>query len=147
MSDTIVVGYDDSDAARAALRWAIDHARHREAEVLLTYVVSSVAEWELAAVQVNPDPIRRSIEQRLRLEWSAPVREAGLRWRPVVRVGRPAEELMRCAREEHASLIVVGMSTRGTLAELVMGSLTHDLLRHAARPVVAVPASWVPTAS
>ena len=44
---------------------------------------------------------------------------------------------------EHASLLVVGMTARGTLAALLYGSTTsHDLLRHALRPVVAVPAEW-----
>lgn len=48
---------------------------------------------------------------------------------------------MRYARDELASLMVVGMTARGTLAELLYGSVTtHELLRHALRPVVAVPA-------
>jgi Universal stress protein family. len=49
---------------------------------------------------------------------------------------------MRTAREEQATLIVIGMTARGTLSELVLGSTQHELLHHAVRPVVAVPASW-----
>jgi nucleotide-binding universal stress UspA family protein len=34
------------------------------------------------------------------------------------------------------------MTGRGTLNELLMGSTTHQLLHHSARPIVAVPAGW-----
>ena len=46
-------------------------------------------------------------------------------------IGRVAEELMRAAHEEQATLIVIGMTARGTLSELVLGSTQHELLHHA----------------
>jgi nucleotide-binding universal stress UspA family protein len=61
--------------------------------------------------------------------------------------GRPAEALLRCADEEGAELLVVGMTGRGTVNELLMGSTTHRLLQHTARPIVAVPAGWAPDGS
>ena len=42
--ETIVVGYNDSDAARAALDWAIQHAMRTDSELLVAYVASSIAE-------------------------------------------------------------------------------------------------------
>jgi nucleotide-binding universal stress UspA family protein len=140
--NTIVVGYDNSAAAQTALDWATDHAQHIDGELLVIYVASSIAEWELSAAQINPDPIRHEFERRLRDEWTAPLRKAQVPYRTKFVVGRVAEELMRTAREEHAALIVIGMTARGTLSELVLGSTQHELLHHAVRPVVAVPASW-----
>ena len=139
---TVVVGYDNSGPAQAALGWAIDHALRGGSELLVVYVASSIAEWELAAAQINSDPIRREFERRLREEWTAPVRKAGVRYRTKLLVGRVADELMRTARAENATLLVIGMSPRGTLSEIVMGSTQHDLLHRALRPVVAVPATW-----
>jgi len=142
--ERIVVGYDHSSGARAALRWAIHHGTGRDVELVIVYVMSALAEWELAAVQVDPDPIRQEFERRLREEWTAPVREAGVPYTTNVAVGRPADQLMRVARRDDAALIVIGMTGRGTLAELVFGSTTHDLLRPELRPVVAVPVHWIP---
>jgi nucleotide-binding universal stress UspA family protein len=140
--EILAVGYNDSPAAQAARRWAIHYARDRDAEIRLVYVVSSLAEWELAAIQVNTDPMHHELDQRLRGEWSQPLRDAGVHYETQLLTGRPTEELMHYARRERASLIVIGMSPHGTLAELYFGSTTHSLLHHALRPVVAVPADW-----
>ena len=139
---TIVVGFDNSDAARAALDWAVEHATRIGGELLVVYVASSIAEWELSAAQINPDPIRHEFERRLNDEWTAPVRMANVPCRTRFVVGRPADELMSAARAEQAAVIVIGMTARGTLSELVWGSTQHELRHHAVRPVVAVPASW-----
>jgi len=140
--ETIVVGYDDSEAARAALAWAIGYARDRDATILLVYVVASVLEWELAAIQVNPDPVRHRFEQLLATSWSEPLREAAIAHESLLMVGRPSESIMQCARDRDASLIVIGMTGRGMLHELVSQSTARHLLHHAQRPVVAVPTTW-----
>jgi nucleotide-binding universal stress UspA family protein len=140
--DRILVAYDHSDASQAALRWAIDYSESRDVGLLLVYVVSSLAEWELAAVQVNPDPIRHSIQRLLGGEWSEPLRDAGVPFETRVLVGRSADAILHCAEEEHASLIVLGLTSRGTLFELIAGGTTERLLHHAHRPVVAVPVGW-----
>ena len=142
-----LVGYDDSPAARSALSWATRHVQRVPGELLVAYVTSSALEWELAAVQVNADPLRHEFERRLREEWTAPLRDAGLTYETRVLHGRPAEALLRCADEEGAELLVVGMTGRGTVNELLMGSTTHRLLQHTARPIVAVPAGWAPDGS
>ncbi len=138
----IVLGYDHSDAAQAAMRWATAQARLTGAPVTTVYVVSSTVEWELAAVQINPDPVRHGFERRLEDEWIAPLRAAGIEHHTVVRVGRVPDELMRVAAETEADLIVIGMTTHGALAELVSKSTLRTLRGKAVRPVVTVPAGW-----
>jgi nucleotide-binding universal stress UspA family protein len=145
--ERIIVGYDDSPAARGALTWAVHHAQRAEAELIIVYVVSSSFEWELNAVQINTDPIRKEFERRLRGEWTEPVRAAGVRYETQLDVGRPARALLDAARRHEAALIVIGMTARGTLGELVFSSVGHQLFHHAARPVVAVPEGWEPTGS
>jgi len=142
-----LVGYDDSPAARSALTWGLGHAQREHAGLVVAYVSSSALEWELAAVQVNADPLVHEFERRLREEWTAPLREAGVAYETRLLHGRPADALLRCAEEDDAELIIVGMTGRGTVNELLMGSTTHQLLHHAARPIVAVPAGWRPDGS
>jgi nucleotide-binding universal stress UspA family protein len=140
--DKILVAYDHSDASQAALRWAIDYSESRDVDLLLVYVVSSLDEWELAAIQVDPDPIRHNIQRLLAGEWSEPLRVAGVTFETRVLVGRPADAILHCAEQENAAMVVLGMTNRGTLFELVAGGTRGRLLHHAHRPVVAVPVGW-----
>lgn len=142
--ETIIVGFDNTDASRAALRWAAHHAKRVGAELLVVYVASSTAEWELSMIQVNPDPIRHEFEKRLQGEWTESLRTAGVPYRAELVVGRPADALLDVARACDPALIVVGMSGRGTLGELVVGNTASRLSHHAARPIVTVPPSWEP---
>lgn len=142
-----LVGYDDTPASRSALAWAMRHVQRVPGAIVVAYVSSSALEWELAAVQVNADPLRHEFARRLREEWTAPLRDVGVTYETRVLHGRPAEALLRCAEDEAVELLVVGMTGRGTLNELLMGSTTHQLLHQSARPIVAVPAGWAPDGS
>jgi nucleotide-binding universal stress UspA family protein len=144
--EKIVVGYDHSPAAQGALAWGVDYAGRSGAELIIVYGVSSAWEWELAAIQVNPDPIRHKIGQLLRQDWTASVRAAGVHHQTEVLVGRPADVLLASARRHEAALIVLGMTGRGTLGELVTGSTGRQIAHHAVRPIVTVPAGWTPPA-
>ena len=140
-----LVGYDDTPASKSALAWATRHVQRVPGKLVVAYVSSSALEWELAAVQVNADPLRREFTRRLQEEWTEPLRQAGVSYETRVLDGRPADALLRCADDEGVELIVVGMTGRGTLNELLMGSTTHQLLHRSAqrvRPIVAVPAGW-----
>jgi nucleotide-binding universal stress UspA family protein len=141
-ANTIVVGYDHSEPAQAALRWATEQAECSSSELLLVYAASTVVDWELAALQFDPDPLRRRIEHSLENEWTEPLRTRGITYSTKFVLGRPAEQLMNVARACDAQLIVIGMSPRGTLTELISGSTLHDLRKHAVRPVVVVPPGW-----
>lgn len=143
----IIVGFDDSPAAQGALSWAVDYTVRTGDELVIVYVISSAWEWELAAVQVNPDPIRREIGELLTGSWTEAVRVAGVSYQTEIGVGRPAEVLLASARRHDAALIVLGMSGRGTLSELVLGSTGREVTHHAVRPIVSVPAGWAPTHS
>src|SRR5437868_2582168 len=139
--ETIVLAYDDSDAAKAAGAWVVRYATSHDAEVVVVYALSSLWEWELAAVQIDPDPIRREYERLLREVWTEPLRQAGVPHSTrVVKGRRAADSILQCARDLHASFIVVGMTPRGTLGELVLRNTAEDLVHHAQQlPVMSVP--------
>lgn len=143
--ERLVIGYDDSPGARRALKWAVQYAKRTASELVVVYVVSEAWEWELASVQVNTDPLRKDVERRLRGEWTADVRAAGVPYRTELEVGRPAEVLLAAARRHAAVLIVVGMSEGGAISELIRGSASHQMRQHAIRPIVTVPAAWEPS--
>ncbi len=127
------------------MRWATSYASERERSVLVLNVIPSLAEWELAAIQVNTNPLRRRLEALLRTEWTASLRDAGVCYRTKLKEGRPAEVILKTARKTNAELIVIGMTERGLLHELVLGATVRRVMHQALRPVVAVPADWAAT--
>ncbi len=54
------------------------------------------------------------------------------------KIGNPAKEIVACAHEEAVDLIVLGTHGRGSVTELVMGSIARSVLRNAHLPVLVV---------
>src|SRR5262249_56341008 len=75
---TIVVGVNDSPASVRAVRWSASIAEAVHGRVVAVFAVSRVGIWELAALQVNPDPVVREYERRLKGPWTQPLRETGV---------------------------------------------------------------------
>jgi nucleotide-binding universal stress UspA family protein len=51
----------------------------------------------------------------------------------------PAPTLIAVADEVHADLIVTGSRGLGGFGELLLGSVSHQLVQHAPVPVVVIP--------
>jgi nucleotide-binding universal stress UspA family protein len=135
----IVVGYDDSRASRAALRWAVREASLRAAPVVVVHVVSSIREWVLAALQVDTDRLRRRAGRELRDVWTAPLRARGVPYTAQVASGRPGPTLLRVARSRRAACVVIGTDHRQRLGVRNDGPVTRYVQHHARRPVIVVP--------
>lgn len=145
----IVVGVDGSAEAEAALRWAVRLAAPLEAAIVAVHVVDVQPHpvWSLeAGMTLLPDVIEDGIraerarrQQLLESGWTASPRKAGVWYRSVLVDGHAAEEIMRVAEAEHADVIVVGRCGHGSFTELVVGSVSHQLVHHAHTPVVVVP--------
>lgn len=140
MTDDIVVGFDGSQNAAAALRWAIAFANgHAEVRAL---VAIEIAPW------LRSDIIEERLADELREERSRLIGlldqvepDGAARREVVVRGARPA--LARAA--ETADLIVVGAHGSGRFSSAVLGSVSTWMLDASTRPTVVVPASERPT--
>ena len=66
------------------------------------------------------------------------LREAGRRVSALVVHGSPATELMRTAEEVQADLIVLGTHGRSGISRAVYGSVTRNVMIHAACSVLIV---------
>lgn len=53
--------------------------------------------------------------------------------------GKPAEVILRVAQERGADLIAMTTHGRGGISRLVFGSVTEEVLRHTAIPVLVMP--------
>ena len=139
----IVVGVDASPAARAALGWAIEYARAVGAELVAVHVFEPPAYYaypygETAPVQFDA-ALREGVRRCFEEDWCAPLAEADVPHRQVMADGRAASVLLDVADREGAELVVTGRRGLNTLGELVLGSVSHNLVHGSKRPVVLVP--------
>lgn len=141
MATTIVVGIDGSEGSTRALEWCRDHAAGLDAEVVVVHAFSLAAfalpSYEVPSMAEVASQTREELARLLATEWTAPV--AGIPHRTELVEGPAARALIDVADQEGAELIVVGSRGRGGFAELVLGSVSHQLLHHSRVPVLVVP--------
>ncbi|BCJ57647.1 universal stress protein [Micromonospora endophytica] len=141
MSD-IVVGYDGSPDAAAALDWALEQARWDGRPVRLAYVFEwlTVAGWIGPGVTPGMWPDERARQQVEELVGKAAADAAAthpdLTVRGEVLDGPPALVLEECSAQ--ADLLVLGGRGHGGFAGLLAGSTAVSVTAHAHCPVVVV---------
>jgi len=136
----IVVGIDGSEHARAALEWAIRMAKGMGAEIIAVYAVYVPMYFpEPYGVPVQFDEQwRKEIKAEFEQKWCAPLKASGVGYRTVMADGRPATVIDDVAEREDADVIVVGRRGRSGVAELLLGSVSHELAVHSNRPVLLI---------
>lgn len=135
----IVVGFDGSMGARRALCWAAEDARRRDAllEIVVAWHEPNIVEFSALLDVADHGPYLAAAKATA----AAAVVDARAAGAPEA-VGKavhaaPADAVLSAA--EGADLIVVGSRGRGGFAELVLGSVSHQVVHHATCPVVIVP--------
>ncbi len=137
--ETIVVGVDGSECARAALEIAAREAELRGAHLRVVSV------WEVPISMGAVALGNQSIIDGLREGAEAIVRDAiaeakqrhpSVQYEGVAVEGQAAEVLLHKALD--ASLIVVGNRGRGGFASLLLGSVSQQVVHHAPCPVLVI---------
>ncbi len=124
MNGSIICGVDDSESAKGAARVARALSAELGSGLVFVRVVDDGA----------PDGEVSAVAARLhQLAESATEVDCGAHW--IVEVGHPADRLVAVAKQEAASLIVVGST--GPRSSL-LGSISADVSRRAPCPVVVV---------
>jgi nucleotide-binding universal stress UspA family protein len=135
---TIVVGYDGSTEARRALEVAAARAQPG-GTVVAVHVAPSTSEWLDSSFYANAVAARLRREDEI-LDELGTVELGDVRLEVELVDGSPAEALVRSARVRDALEIVVGSRGLGAI-RAALGSVSQEILRHADRPVVVVPAA------
>ena len=140
----IVVGVDGSEESRAALAWAVEEGRLRQAPVLAIHA------WEVPMVPAPTGLVPPSVEvvgdlTELRQDAAdlveTMVREiagdaADVEVRPLAVEDKPVNALLDAAEQNDAQMIVVGSRGHGGFVALLIGSTSDQVARHATCPVV-----------
>jgi nucleotide-binding universal stress UspA family protein len=143
----IVVGVDSSEGGKAALRFALEEAKLRQATLRVVhtwqfgYIGVSGIEGFSPVVGADLGDLRRTAEVALDavMHEVAPDSDSdGIAIERRVSEGAPATVLIDESRQ--ADLLVVGSRGHGGFAGLLLGSVGQQCAHHAACPVVIVHA-------
>jgi len=137
----IVVGVDGSEHAAAALDWAIGLASRTGAHIVAVHALHLPPVYGVSGYEplLPLDPEWQAEMKRLfEDEWCSPLRAAAVPFSRVFTEGRPASVIADAAERVDADLVVVGRRGRGSLTELLLGSVSHELSHHCKRPVVLI---------
>jgi nucleotide-binding universal stress UspA family protein len=137
---TVAVGYDGSDEAETALAAACQVARRFGAflRVIRVFDATRVA---VPALMTLPDEVtvhqNYETQQREGLDEAIAALPAEVRAESVFVAGAPGPEL--AAQTDGVDLMVVGSRGYGPRAAVLLGGVTHTVIRKAHCPVIVLP--------
>ncbi len=139
--ERILVGFDGSDEAREALRYASALAKQAGGKLILATAVYlpkafGAPELEAQVVGWEEEEIERS--SAALEELASGLRRRGMAIDTSVLTGPPAEALAEEARALDVDLVVVGHRGRGALRRILLGSVADRLVQICPRPVTVV---------
>lgn len=137
MTGPIVIGYDASESALAALAETTTLAKQLEAEVVVVFAFyisplggGDVADYKAALERVGRDAVGEAVA-RLEAE--------GIRVTSRLVSAKPADAIIEVADEVDASLIAVGTVGESPIRGAVLGSVVLKLVQRCPRPMLVVP--------
>lgn len=145
---TILVPTDFSKVAQAATTVAIGIAKKASAKLLLLHIIE------------RPDPVSFNIEAQISepTNWEDKIFTAklierakkemvtttdlasaeGVKVKTEIRLGNPFHGMREVITEHDVDLVVMGTSGRSKFEEMIIGSNTEKVIRHAACPVLTI---------
>ena len=118
--------------------WLADAAADLAKQTGATVSVVSVDEVELERLAAAPRSVFTQAAEAAAATMARRLGEAGVEVTHSVVPGRPVQGILDFADQQKADMIVVGATTRPTVAERLLGSVPLDLVKRSTRPVVVV---------
>ena len=134
----VLVGVDGSPNAQRAVEWTARFAQMVGAKVVAVHALGLLAHSDGGEL-VPAQPLRAEEADHLQREWCAPLVDAGVEHRCVVRDGSAVSAVLSAADELDVDLIVVGSRGLGAHPEMLLGSTSTQVAQRSTRPVVIVP--------
>lgn len=139
MARDLILGFDDSAGARAALEVALELAGDLGDRLVIAFGYEPPGDIgeELTAARAAV----RELGERVVHHALSRATAAGIEAELAVIDARPVDALLELAEARDARMIVVGSYGESPIKGAILGSTPHKLLHLADRPVLAVPAS------
>ena len=140
---SLIIAVDSSESADRAIGHGLAMASTLGLPIRLVHVVeplplSGMDSRKATAAQSFDDAPEDTLGAALLDRHLASIDRPDLDIEPVLLAGDPAEALLRYLEECDRPLLIVGRRGHGRFAELLLGSVSDKLLRHAPCPVTIV---------
>ena len=134
---------DFSENADLAFDFALEQARHSPACTLtLLHVVPEPEAQFFNTYLYEVDDVeskgKRDMDEKIRATYSARL-PVGMKMDVEIRSGTEAENILECAREKKADLIILGRQGRSSVGKVFFGNVTEKVVRKSRCPVLVVP--------
>ena len=134
----IAVAVDGSDNALRAAKHAIMLAQHLpETHLEMIYVADYNKAKDERLLAQSPESLTLKREQKLN-----PVRElarsVGVEIKVIMLKGNPSQEIVKYVKEHSIDQLIIGSRGLNTFQEMVLGSVSHKVMKHASCPVTIV---------
>jgi nucleotide-binding universal stress UspA family protein len=144
---TILVPTDFSSTAESALAYAADLAERTGADLHVLHVINEQdpAWYDLADPLDMVDDLRRQLRNQAQHKLTALDAETKVETKVAIDISFDvASSIHDYIEDKDVDLLVIGAHGRTGVREMVLGSLTEKMLRHAACPVLTVglQAGW-----
>ena len=134
MAERIVLGYDGTDGAKAALAEAIRLCKDLSADLTVVFGWTVTPEREMADLR----QAIHEIGERETAEAVAAAQAEGVAAEARVETERAAEAMVRIAAETGARMVVVGSHGERPIKGALLGSTPHRLVHLSDTPVLVV---------
>lgn len=140
---TVLVAYDGSDPAQAAVEYAIKE--HADKEIVLLRVVEVASGMTDAGINIiqerfreKPAKVKKEARKKVAEEIADLFEEADLGFETEVVFGVPAREIVSYVENNDIDEIVIGNHGRSGVSRVLLGSVGEKVVRRAAIPVTVV---------
>jgi nucleotide-binding universal stress UspA family protein len=136
----ILIAYDGSEYAKAAIEQAGEQLRDGRRAIVLTVWQPLSPNGFVGTPGVAPVGLEEDVEReahRVAEEGAALARGAGFEAKPLVARGDPTwERIVESADEHDASIVVMGSHGRTGISRMLLGSVAGTAASHTPRPVL-----------
>ncbi len=143
---SVIIAIDDAESSGRALDYGLELAEALHVPVRLLHVISHAEDHSGGVRRVDLNEIDRAADGRPEEALGGALLDRALERAGARKVdieaallgGDPAETLLRFVAECDKPILVVGRRGQGRLSELLLGSVSDKIIRHAECPVMVV---------
>ena len=134
----ILVPLDGSEHSIKALKTAVQIALKFGGRITLTHV------YQVGGFAISPTPVNEFIEAVRKMgvdilaDGEKRVKSEGVEVEKLLVEGRPVDQIVKTCRERGCGMIVMGARGLSRVKEVILGSVSEGVVRHASCPVLVV---------
>lgn len=134
----IICSTDFSDLSNHAVKYAIALAKEFKAKLYLCHVIDLSSATMYGEATFAFEAQSRHMEEYAYHQLNEQMEGQELEWEPLITTGRAADEIARLIKENDVDLSIIATRARSGLKRLVLGSVTEQLMRITACPIMVI---------